>query len=208
MNFVSVMAMIALSAGAVCFFAAPVQAGSIGGGSANPAFIPVSVDLAGSPAKDKTQTQAGAENFVGSMAKRALDFLGNGQQTQAQKTESFRRLLEENYDMETIGRFTLGLYWRSATPQQRVEYQKLFKKRVVEMYSRRFSEYKGQKFEVTGSRADGENDVIVASRVIPADGSPEIMVEWRVRYKDGRYRVVDVIVEGVSMSVTQRSDFS
>lgn len=155
-----------------------------------------------------SQIQEGAENFISSMARRALDFLGNAQQTQAQKSESFRRLLEDNYDMETIGRFTMGRYWKTATPAQRAEYQRLFKKRVVEMYSNRFSEYKGQKFETRGARADGENDTIVSSMIIPVDGTPEVTVDWRVRYKDGRYRVVDVIVAGVSMSVTQRSDFA
>jgi phospholipid transport system substrate-binding protein len=158
--------------------------------------------------KGSSQIQVGAENFISSMARRALDFLGNAQQTQAQKTESFRRLLEDNYDMETIGRFTLGRYWKTATPQQRTEYQRLFKKRVVEMYSNRFSDYKGQKFETIGSRAEGDKDTIVSSKIIPADGSAEIMVDWRVRYSGGRYHVVDVIVAGVSMSVTQRSDFA
>lgn len=156
----------------------------------------------------KTQAQAGAEGFVASMAKRALDFLSNGQQTQAQKSESFRRLLEENYDMETIGKFTLGRYWKSATPSQQAEFQKLFRNYVVAMYSQRFSDYKGQKFEVASSRADGATDTIVISKVLPTDGGQEVQVDWRVRQVGGRYRVVDVIVAGVSMSMTQRSDFA
>ncbi|MDB5491334.1 MAG: toluene tolerance, Ttg2 family protein [Micavibrio sp.] len=156
----------------------------------------------------KTQAQAGAEAFVGSMAKRALDFLSNAQQTQAQKTESFRRLLEENYDMETIGKFTLGRYWKTATPAQQAEFQKLFRNYVVAMYSQRFSDYKGQQFDVTGSRADGATDTIVSSKVLPADGGQEVIVDWRVRQTGGRYRVVDVVVAGVSMSMTQRSDFA
>ena len=56
------------------------------------------------------KSESGAESFVSSMAQRALDFLSNAQQTQAQKAESFRRLLEDNYDMAAIGRFTLGRY--------------------------------------------------------------------------------------------------
>lgn len=177
------------------------------GQSHAPDFVLSATDSTGNVQKGN-QVQVGAQNFINSMARRALDFLGNAQQTQSQKTESFRRLLEENYDMETIGRFTLGRYWKTATPQQRSEYQNLFKKRVVEMYSQRFSEYKGQKFETVSVRPEGENDTVVTSKIVPADGSSEIMVDWRVRYKDGRYRVVDVIVEGVSMSVTQRSDFA
>lgn len=154
------------------------------------------------------QREVGAEQFVGTMAKRALDFLGNTQQTQAQKTESFRRLLEDHFDMETIGRFTLGTYWRTATPQQRTEFQRLFRKRIVEIYSQRFSEYSGQKFETRGARPDGDTDSIVRSTIIPVDGSPQVAVEWRVRQQNGRYRVIDVLVEGVSMSMTQRSEFS
>lgn len=170
-------------------------------------FVLCATDSSGDT-KGAGKVQVGAQNFIDSMAQRALDFLSNGQQTQSQKTESFRRLLEENYDMETIGRFTLGRYWKVATPQQRTEYQKLFKKRVVDVYSQRFNNYKGQKFEVVSSRPEGESDTLVRSLIVPADGSSDIAVDWRVRYKDGRYRVVDVVVEGVSMSVTQRSDFA
>jgi phospholipid transport system substrate-binding protein len=169
--------------------------------------LPVSVILA--DMKGKTPSQLGAEKFISSMAQRGIDFLSNGQQTQAQKTESFRRLLEENYDMETIGRYTLGKYWRVATPQQQAEFQKLFKSYVVGMYSQRFSDYRGQKFQIAGSHPDGDSDdTIVNSTILPADGGQAVQVDWRVRNANGRYRVVDVIVAGVSMSLTQRSDFS
>lgn len=153
------------------------------------------------------KAQSPAESFISSMAQRALDFLSNGQQTQSQKSESFRRLLEDNYDMDAIGRFTLGRYWKTATPKQQAEFQKLFKSYVVGLYSRRFSDYQGQKFEVIGSRADGD-DTIVSSKILPTDGGQEVTVDWRVRGKGGRYHVVDVIVAGVSMSMTQRSDFA
>ena len=99
-------------------------------------------------------------------------------------------------------------YWRTATPQQRTEFQRLFRKRIVEIYSQRFSEYTGQKFETRGARSDGDTDSIVRSIILPADGGPQVAVEWRVRQQNGRYRVIDVLVEGVSMSMTQRSEFS
>lgn len=149
---------------------------------------------------------AGAENFIDNMAKRALDFLG-GASSQDQKTASFRKLLNDSFDLDTIGRFVLGRYWKTSTAQQRDEYQKLFRQMVVDVYAKRFGDYKGQKFETRGHRADGEKDTIVTSFIIPAEG-PEVQVDWRVRYKNGRYQIVDVIVEGVSMSVTQRSEFA
>lgn len=150
---------------------------------------------------------AGAENFIDSMATRALEFLGNTTMSQEQKKSSFRNLLNESFDLDTIGRFVLGRHWKTATTQQRSEYLTLFRKMVVEVYAKRFSDYKGQKFETRGHRTDGDKDTVVTSYIVPGDG-PEVQVDWRVRYKGGRYQIVDVIVEGVSMSVTQRSDFS
>jgi len=98
-------------------------------------------------------------------------------------------------------------YWRTATAGEKKEYQALFEKMVVEVYSRRFGEYEGQVLEVRSSRKDSERDVTVQSFIVP-DSGPEIQVDWRVRKKDGRYRVIDVVVEGVSMALTQRSEFA
>jgi phospholipid transport system substrate-binding protein len=93
------------------------------------------------------------------------------------------------------------------TSAQRTEYTASFKKMIVEVYSRRFSEYEGQKLEVRGSRPEGTADVLVKSAIVPPSG-PEVAVDWRVRSSNGQYKVVDVIVEGVSMAVTQRADFA
>lgn len=151
---------------------------------------------------------AGAETFVANMGKKALGFLGNGSLNKEQKREEFRKLLNSNFDMNTIGRFSLGRYWRVAAPEQRKEYLSLFRSMIVDIYTERFSEYQGQKLETIGHRSDGQRDTIVSSIIKSNDGSPDIQVDWRVRHKNGQYRVVDIIVEGVSMSVTQRSDFS
>lgn len=160
-------------------------------------------------ASGKPQAQKGAENFIASVAQRGIDFLGNGQQTQSQKTESFRRLLEDSFDIDAIGRFAAGPYWRQFTPEQKADYQKYFRRRVVDMYAQRFSEYNGQKLEVTGSRPAGNaaNDTVVMSRVISPDGSEPVPVEWVVQSKGGKYKVLDVIILGTSQSINQRGQF-
>lgn len=150
---------------------------------------------------------AGAQNFVQTMANRGIDFLSNDAMKAEQKTTAFKKLLQNSFDMKTIGRFSLGRYWRVATTEERNEYLKLFERMVLNVYTQRFSGYEGQKFETRGFRSDGSKDTIVISFIVPEKG-PEVQVEWRIRYKNGHYKVVDVIVEGVSMSVTQRSDFS
>lgn len=148
----------------------------------------------------------GAKNFIASMGDRGINFLGNENMTQQAKTAEFRSLLNESFDMNTIGRFSLGTHWRTATPAQQQEYLKLFNNMIVKVYAQRFSDYKGQKFDVRSARADNK-DTIVTSFIVPTSG-PQVQVDWRVRNKGGSYKVVDIIVEGVSMSQTQRADFA
>lgn len=149
-----------------------------------------------------------AEKFIDMMASDAISFLGNADLSEAEKQKRFSRLLTRSFDMNTIGRFALGRYWRVSSAEQRKEYQALFRDMIVEVYSRRFGEYDGQELEVRGSRRDNDKDVTVNSFIVPNDGGQEIQVDWRVRQKNGQYKIIDVMVEGVSMALTQRSDFS
>ena len=154
-----------------------------------------------------TSQNQGAENFVKNLAQEGITFLGNSDLSEAQKAKRFRKLLTNSFDMKTIGRFALGRYWRTASADQRAEYQKLFRDMIVEVYSRRFSEYDGQSLEVRSSRGDGKH-ITGTSFIVSDKGGPEVQVDWRVRHKNGQYKVIDIVVEGVSMALTQRSDFS
>ncbi len=168
-----------------------------------PLSAPLFVEIQSAP----KEVSAGAENFIDSMGHRAIGFLSDPELSSKARKEEFRKLLEDSFDLKTIGRWVLGRYWRIASKDQRSEYQKLFEDMIVAVYSRRFEEYNGQKFEIISSRAKNERDVLVASKII-SKNDPEVRVDWLVRYKNGQYKIVDVIVEGVSMSITQRSDFS
>ncbi len=158
-------------------------------------------------ASSSDEIQKGAENFITNMTKRGISFLSDSSLSQAERKKEFERLLNDSFDIKTIARFSLGRYWRVANKQERKEYMSLFNKMIIDVYSSRFGDYQGQELVVSGSRAEGTKDAIVSSK-ITGDGSPEVKVDWRVRYKDGQYKVIDVLVEGVSMSLTQRSDFA
>jgi len=118
-----------------------------------------------------------------------------------------RKILKNNFDIQTIGRFAMGTYWREATKPQRKEYMTLFEEMVVQTYTTRFENYSGQKLEITGETKAGDRDFLVFSQILQEDGPP-INLEWRVRKKNNKLKIIDVVVEGISMSITQRSDFS
>ena len=127
--------------------------------------------------------------------------------TRKDREQTLRSILTDNFDVVTIGKFAMGRHWKDATEKQRAEYLKLFEDMIVQAYTNRFEDYAGEVFEVSGSMPVGEKDTLVHSHIKPKNGPP-LNVDWRLRQTSGKYKVIDAVVEGVSMSVTQRSDFA
>jgi len=148
-----------------------------------------------------------AQAFIDQMGQDGIGFLSNSDLDEVKRKREFEKLLNRSFDMGTIGRFAMGRNWKIATKAERTEYQKLFKRMIIDVYSQRFSDYNGQKLTVTKARPEGKYDILVHSMIVPPNGE-KIRVDWRVRPRKGKYKVVDVIVEGVSMALTQRADFS
>lgn len=149
-----------------------------------------------------------AGKFIQSLGDRAIGVIADGKNTPQQRTDRFRDILTDTFDLPTIGRFVIGRYWNTATPEQQKEYLRLFGDLVIKTYGDRLTLYTGEGFVVTGARPESEKDTIVTSQITHPDGSQPTSIDWRVRQKDGKLGVIDVMVEGVSLSVTQRQEYA
>ncbi|MGD9650722.1 MAG: phospholipid-binding protein MlaC, partial [Dongiaceae bacterium] len=118
-----------------------------------------------------------------------------------------RVLLNEHFDVPAIGRFALGRYWRSADATKQQEYLKLFEEVIVQTYADRFGQYSGQTLKVSSTDKSDGFYTVHSQMLQPSEGEP-IFIDWRLKSAGGSYKITDVIVEGVSMSVTQRSEYS
>ncbi len=119
----------------------------------------------------------------------------------------FRELFHADFDCPGIARFVLGRYWRNASEEEQQEFVKLFENYVVFVYTARLSNFGGQTFKVRGSRSDGDG-VIVSTEIFNPGNSSPLRIDWRLVTDNGVYKINDVIVEGISMMVTQRSEFA
>jgi phospholipid transport system substrate-binding protein len=143
---------------------------------------------------------------INNLGNRALEVLGKNT-TPAQRVARFHELFREDFDVPGIARFVLGRYWKTATAEQQEEFVKLFEDYIALVYSSQLSAYSGETLKVTGSRADPEG-AIVASEIIRPAGAPPVKVEWHLTDQHGTYKIRDVAVDGISMAVTQRSEFA
>ena len=149
---------------------------------------------------------ADAVAFMNQLWDRAVEVL-NKKADPALRQERFRQLFHADFDCPGIARFVLGRYWRDASEEEQKDFVKLFEEYVVFVYTARLSNFGGQDFKVRGSRSDGDG-VMVSTDVFSPGGSSPLKIDWRLVSDNGTYKINDVIVEGVSMLVTQRSEFA
>jgi phospholipid transport system substrate-binding protein len=147
------------------------------------------------------------EALITELGNKTVSLLQQKQLSDADREKQFRTLLHEGFDMMQMSRFVLGPYWRSASESQRQEFVKLFEDYIVIAYSGRFSQYSGEQFKIVGSRPEGDS-ALVTSQILRPNGGPPIKVDWRVGKEGAEYKIVDVVVEGVSLLVTQRQEFA
>jgi len=148
----------------------------------------------------------GPDDFIRTVGREAIDSLTGKDVSDEQRQARFRAILNRTFEVPLIARFTLGRYWRQASEKQRSEYLGLFEDFIVQAYSARFRDYNGESFTVGQVREINETDVAVKSELALKDGRT-IEVYWRVRGKSD-FRIIDVVVEGVSMLITHRDEFS
>jgi phospholipid transport system substrate-binding protein len=168
----------------------------------------VALMLAGSSVQAGGVSATAAREMIENVGVEVLAVLRDLNLDNQQKFDRLVALLDGPIDLEIIARLILGRHWRSASEVQQAEYLELFRAFALDNLASRLHVYDGQDFEIVGAQAVNERDAVVATRVTGGGRQP-LKVDWRVRERgDGDLVAIDVIVEGVSLIVTQRSEFS
>jgi phospholipid transport system substrate-binding protein len=125
----------------------------------------------------------------------------------ASRRDRVAGILRRAVDIEGVGRFILGRFWRIATPAEQAEYTKLFEETLIHNLASRFGEYQGVKFTLGRSQANTEDDVMVSTSV-ERPNTAAFTLDWRVAEVGGAPRIIDMIAEGTSLRLTQRSEYA
>jgi len=163
--------------------------------------------LAGGGARAAVNADA-ARALIENVGVEVLAVLRNPDLDPQQKFDMLVDLLDGPIDLDLIARLILGRHWRTASEAQQAEYLALFRAFALDNLASKLQVYDGQDFEVVGSQSVNERDAVVQSLVSGAGQRP-LKVDWRIRERDdGDLVAIDVIIEGISLIVTQRSEFS
>jgi phospholipid transport system substrate-binding protein len=150
--------------------------------------------------------QNGARQFIEDMARKVVSVLEN-KDSLAQKDAELKQVFEGNIAIDWVGRFVLGRHWRTATPEQQQAYLASYKSFIINSYVDRLKEYSGETFTIQQTRDLGDNQFILSMEIARPNVQAPVLVDYKVRDENGRYQVYDIVVEGVSLITTQRSEF-
>ena len=155
-----------------------------------------------------TVDAAKAEQFVKEVTAEGIKDIINANIPQKQKDERFAKLFNRALDLDFIGQFVLGRNWRTASAEQRKEFISVYRQLNVSTWSKRFDEFKGKEFVFNGTSPSNSKGQIFVNSVVPMDQGEPAKVVWRVRENDGEYKVVDIVIENVSLAITARNEYT
>jgi phospholipid transport system substrate-binding protein len=155
--------------------------------------------------------EAGPEELVKKITSEVMEAIKSDKELAAGDRQKAMKLAEEkilpHVDFEEATRLAVGRGWAQATPEQKKKLVSEFRNMLVRTYSNAISAYEGQTMKVLPSRVKpGESDATVRNQFIRPGGKP-VLIDYSMRKTDQGWKVYDIVVEGVSLVLTYRSEF-
>jgi phospholipid transport system substrate-binding protein len=151
------------------------------------------------------------EALVKKITEEVLAALKSDKQLAAGDREKAVKLAEQkilpHVDFEEATRLAVGRGWKEASPEQRKKLIAEFRNMLVRTYSNAIGTYEGQTMKVLPSRVKpGEGEATVRNQFLRPGGKP-ILIDYSMRKTDSGWKIYDIVVEGVSLVLTYRSEF-
>ncbi len=158
---------------------------------------------------DQDKLASGAKAFIEELTATAIAQLTDPSLPMTEQEARFREIAREHIAFNSIARWVLGRrYWKQADESQRARYLMLFEDLMVATYAHRFQSYAGEELEVANTRIIDDTQALVETKLQRPGADVALRIDWRVRQTDDAFRVIDIMVEGLSMAQTQRAEFS
>ena len=146
-------------------------------------------------------------DVVQSTSDQVLAVLAEKDLSKQERRDKVRAIVLRSVDFETLSRLVLARNWTRFSPAQQQEFMQEFQDHLAATYGRRLDDYRNEKVAIVGDRQEPNGDWTVRTKILRGGGSNDINVDYRLRQSNGEWKVIDFIVEEVSMVANFRSQF-
>ena len=155
--------------------------------------------------------ELGPEELVKKITSEVMEAIKADKQLASGDRQKAMKLAEEkilpHVDFEEATRLAVGRGWAQASAEQKKRLVTEFRNMLVRTYSNAISAYEGQTMNVLPSRGKpGDSEATVRNQFVRPGGKP-VLVDYSMRKTQQGWKIYDIVVEGVSLVLTYRSEF-
>lgn len=168
--------------------------------------ISVVVNASTSAAED-TDIIAAPRKLIEDTAAGIVSALGRQDQSAEARVAEIEKIANEVFDFTTMSKLVLARHWRKLDKEKRAEFVREFKRNLSKTYGTRLDRYDQENIEVFGSQLEPRDDVSIKTRIVGGQFNGAV-ISYRLRKRSERWRIIDVVIEGVSLVSNYRSQFA
>lgn len=135
-----------------------------------------------------------------------LGILRNDSLTEEKRRANLEALAEQRFDFRTMSRLVLARNWKRLSTEEQDEFVVEFTQYLANDYGDRIERYDQEEVEVVGEQDEPRGDVTVKTRIVGGDNDGAL-VNYRMRKRDDTWKIIDVVIEGISMVANFRDQF-
>lgn len=170
-------------------------------------LLAVAVFGAAAPsARAATEATAGARAVIAETVDAVLAVLRDKSVPTEKRIESIEQIVYGRFDLYVMSRLVLARNWKRFSEEQKEQYVEEFKRYLTNSYGNRIERYDQQEVEIVGEREEPRGDVVVQTKIRGGEFEGAV-VDYRLRKSDSDWRVIDVVIEGISMVSNYRDQF-
>jgi phospholipid transport system substrate-binding protein len=162
--------------------------------------------LAAPGVRAASESEAGARAVIAETVEEVLAVLRDKSVSTQSRIRSIEEIVYGRFDLYVMSRLVLARNWKRFSEEQKAEYVEEFKRYLTNSYGSRIERYDQQTVEILGEREEPRGDVVVKTKIVGGE-LEGALVDYRLRNQTGDWRVIDVVIEGISMVSNYRDQF-
>lgn len=124
-----------------------------------------------------------------------------------ERRSKIQTLLKSRFDFEEMAKRTLGRHWEKRTPAEKKEFVSIFSDLLISSYIGKIEDYTDEKINYDKGKIDSDGNYATVDTTIVTK-NVNIPIQYKVMLKDAKWWVYDVVIEGVSMVSTYRTQYN
>jgi phospholipid transport system substrate-binding protein len=155
----------------------------------------------------RADAEQSPREVVQSTADQVLAVLAEKDLSKEARRDKVKAIVLHHVDFDTLSRLVLARNWNQFSPAQQQEFEREFEDHLAATYGRRLDDYHDEKVTIVGDRKEPNGDWTVQTKILRGGGSNDFVVDYRLRQSNGQWKMIDFIIEQVSLVANFRSQF-